>query len=123
MISSSRTHEDQIRKVTQNLNAPFQIRKAESGRYDRSITGRTQSTESQPAGSHPVRQQEFLDTDQERDDAVPDDDQELLDSDPLSRPMASQRQCIRCSARIPAMDFLYTKKTGLCIPCWEEQEI
>ena len=31
--------------------------------------------------------------------------------DPVNR-------CLRCGEDFPANDFLYTKKTGLCISCW-----
>jgi hypothetical protein len=32
-------------------------------------------------------------------------------------------KCIRCGSLISPMDFLYTEKTGLCIPCWELQDV
>jgi|GEM_PF-4515445 hypothetical protein len=31
--------------------------------------------------------------------------------------------CRRCGEQYPLSDFYYTKKTGLCIPCWEEKGI
>lgn len=32
-------------------------------------------------------------------------------------------RCLRCGERFPVTDFLYTKKTSLCISCWEEKEV
>jgi hypothetical protein len=32
-------------------------------------------------------------------------------------------QCFRCGDGFPVTDFLYTKKTGLCIPCWEAKVV
>jgi hypothetical protein len=28
-------------------------------------------------------------------------------------------RCFRCGEKFPVTDFYYTKKSGLCIPCWE----
>ena len=30
-------------------------------------------------------------------------------------------RCFRCGDEFPVTDFLYTKKSGLCIPCWEKR--
>ena len=32
-------------------------------------------------------------------------------------------RCLRCGEKFPVTDFLYTKKSSLCIPCWEEKEV
>jgi len=32
-------------------------------------------------------------------------------------------QCLQCGENFPMSDFLYTKKTNLCISCWEEKEV
>ena len=29
-------------------------------------------------------------------------------------------RCFRCGVDFPVADYLYTKKSGLCIDCWEE---
>jgi len=29
-------------------------------------------------------------------------------------------RCRQCGEGYPLLDYYYTKKTGLCIPCWEE---
>jgi hypothetical protein len=31
--------------------------------------------------------------------------------------------CRRCGEGFPVLDFLYTKKTGLCISCWEAKVV
>ncbi|HTY52907.1 MAG TPA: hypothetical protein VMB35_06910 [Methanomicrobiales archaeon] len=36
---------------------------------------------------------------------------------------ASLNRCRRCGDIFPLLDFYYTQKTGLCIPCWEENAI
>jgi len=32
-------------------------------------------------------------------------------------------RCVQCGIDFPVADFLYTKKSGLCIDCWEKQVI
>ncbi len=32
-------------------------------------------------------------------------------------------RCFRCGDGFPVTDFLYTKKTGLCISCWETKVV
>jgi hypothetical protein len=38
-------------------------------------------------------------------------------------PEPQPQMCSRCHSIILPMDFLYTEKSGLCIPCWEAQEV
>jgi hypothetical protein len=40
------------------------------------------------------------------------------DSAPV-RLMVTSFKCFRCGDAFPLLDFQYTKKSGLCIPCWE----
>ena len=35
------------------------------------------------------------------------------------RPKMPGIRCRQCGEMFPVLDFHYTKKTGLCIPCWE----
>lgn len=113
MFSSHRIHEEQIKKSAQSLKALYQVRNAESVIYERSGVVRSQvrQPEKSPCkygeGTNPA-------SDYCRDKKLPLD---------LSSPQIHAMRCIRCNARIPVTDFLYTKKTGLCIPCWEEMEV
>jgi hypothetical protein len=34
-------------------------------------------------------------------------------------PKIPAMRCRQCGEQFPVLDFYYTKKTGLCIPCWE----
>ena len=40
------------------------------------------------------------------------------DSAPVRR-MVTSFKCFQCGDAFPPLDFQYTKKSGLCIPCWE----
>ena len=42
------------------------------------------------------------------------------DSPELNLPVI---RCFRCGDGFPVLDFLYTKKTGLCISCWETKVV
>jgi hypothetical protein len=37
------------------------------------------------------------------------------------RPKVPAIRCRKCGEQFPVLDFHYTKKTGLCIPCWERK--
>jgi hypothetical protein len=113
MFSSHRIHEEQIKKSTQSLKALYQVRNAESVRDEKS--GMVRSQVRQPEKSHyNYGESTSPASDYSRDKKLPLD---------LSSPQIPAMRCIRCNARIPVTDFLYTKKTGLCIPCWEEMEV
>ncbi len=99
MFSSSRIHQEQIRNVAQSLKAPYLMRKADSC-VSGTTTTSTQRKRPEPGSTVTIQCQ--------RSPGLP--------------PSPAMR-CPRCSARVPEMDFLYTQKTGLCIPCWEKQEV
>lgn len=50
----------------------------------------------------------------------PDDNAPVWKS-PVS--MSRAIRCVHCGIHFPVADFLYTKKSGLCIDCWEKQVI
>lgn len=119
MIKSYRIHQEQIKKVEQSLKAPYLIHKAESCMHETS--GRAGIQIERPehtAVTRPTRRQKFPGPGRKTSDWESDDKRELQ---LFPSPLPAIR-CTRCSARMPMMDFLYTKKTGLCISCWEERE-
>jgi len=97
---SHRTHEDQIKKIAQSLKAPFQIRKNESGACEVSGIIRTEIKQPIFTNANLKQRQKFHDS-------------------PTVNP---ETRCIRCHARVSAMDSHYTNMTGLCISCWESDD-
>ena len=120
MIRSYRIHQEQIKKVEQSLKAPYLIHKAESCMHETSNRAGTQIKRPEhTAVTRPMQRQKFPGPCWKTSDRESDDKRELR----LFPPPLPAIRCIRCRACMPMMDFLYTKKTGLCIPCWEEQEV
>jgi len=94
MISSYRIHQEQILRVAENLNAPFQKKNSRIAVI---------SEKPKKAPKRPVPAPHSLPVVQ------------VL-------PPAAMVRCSKCNAGIPAMDYLYTQQSGLCISCWEEME-
>ena len=115
MIRSNRIHEEQIRKVAQNLNAPFYVRTGRPGSFGPSeaVRSGTRHRDPRPASGN---------QDQGGTGITPGGTPVPEKPDLTSGPAVHPLTCIRCGSRIPALDFLYTQETGMCIPCWEEQE-
>ena len=120
MIGLYRTHQEQIQKVEQSLKAPFQIRTVDPNPYERTGTENRQVKRPEPDGISQI--QKSFGHEVENAGGALSDKQIRLDSKNSLRHPVSAIKCLRCNACMPEMDFLYTKKTGLCISCWEEQE-
>jgi hypothetical protein len=119
MIGSYRIHQEQIKKVEQSLRAPYLIRKGDAGVCDRSGAGNRQVKRQERDSTR--RKSPAREMDAGR--SAPGNKQVHQDPPtPPSSPVPALR-CLRCNTRIPELDFLYTNKSGLCICCWEEQEV
>jgi hypothetical protein len=116
-------HEEYIKKIAQTLNAPYQVRKVESGLQETSGTVRTQKNCPESAGINPTHRQKFRGKDRKSNGMAPNNNRYKRLSLEVSLSSVPAMQCIECNDRFPLMDYLYTKKTGLCIRCWEEKEI
>jgi len=109
MIGSYRIHNEQIKKVEQSLKAPYLRHRV--GPCIHEDSGIVMMQIKRPENIAPIQRQKSCDYDRD------------LRQDPPTLPPSpgSATRCFRCNTRIHEMDYLYTKKTGLCIPCWEEQ--
>jgi hypothetical protein len=112
MFSSHRIHEDQIKKAAQSLKALYHIRN----------TGFATTESSGLAVQQVIRPEKSQGNERGATLNLSMDDRHNQSPDAFTTSPIPDRQCKKCNARIPAIDFLYTKKTCLCIPCWEEQE-
>jgi hypothetical protein len=124
MISSHRIHQEYIKRVEQSLKAPYLIRKAEPCMDETSSRVRTQIKRPKPAvGASIIQRQKFPGEGWKTSDLASNNSLEVQLFTPQSStfPVIAVK-CIRCGSCMPIMDFLYTKKTGLCISCWEDQE-
>jgi formylmethanofuran dehydrogenase subunit E len=113
MFRSHRIHEEQIKKSAQNLKALYQIRN----------TGSATTESSGLAVQQAIRPEKSHGKDRGATGNLSMDNRHIQSPEAFTPPSIPARRCKKCNARIPAIDFLYTKKTGLCIPCWEEQVV
>jgi hypothetical protein len=121
MIKFQRLHDEQIKKVAQSLKAPYHARNTESGKQEISGAVRTQIKSPEPAGTSQMLQLKSRSRSRKNTGMAPKDSR---DERPLPQlnPVAVM-QCIQCGDRFPVTDFLYTKKTCICISCWERKVV
>ena len=112
MLKSNRIHEEQIESISRAMKELYHVRRTElpvlhTNRFRAGAIGCAGlgvSHQANPsAGTLPENQ---------------------CDGNTISPAGLSQRnlpaiRCLRCGDAFPVTDFLYTKKTGLCILCWE----
>jgi hypothetical protein len=122
MFKPYRIHQEQIESINRTLKNLYHVRRAEPRVIidHKFRTGTTPTVQSQ-AG--PVISAEFRVSPHREScvDTVPDNPDEKR---PVSRNYLKRRttpaiRCFRCGDEFPVTDFYYTKKTGLCISCWE----
>ena len=100
MLSSYRIHQEQLKRVEQGLRAPYQRRSAGTGL---SLGLVVQDKRPVPCSTRKNQRRKTTGV------LTLENEESVV-------------RCSQCNARIPEMDFLYTNKSGLCIPCWEAQE-
>ena len=120
MITSYRVHQDQIRHLKQFLKIIYSARPAPAAREGEdepsvpAEEGRSRQEPVQP--SPPVSDADAWSEASSMVGTV------LVQAEPDGNPGPVPR-CRRCGYSYPLMDYFYTQKTGLCIPCWEENGI
>jgi hypothetical protein len=113
MLPSHRIHAEQIKKVAQNMKALYNIRHAEPGIQKNSGWAGTRVNRTKPASTTVTQ----LYASQTRNGNVPafnNGNADIISADPVPA-----LRCMRCNDHFLVTDFLYTKKSGLCISCWE----
>lgn len=112
MIRPYRVHEEQISHLKEYLKVFCSQR---SGTKGRRVPGH-------PLMSHAKESTKPVSTGDEKPElsSVADTEAVLLAGE---GPGTSVIRCDKCGERFPLMDFYYTQKTGLCIPCWEKNII
>jgi len=120
MFTSYRIHQEQLRHLNDYLNTI----------YSRRIDEQEEDTEKRDLVSWNLKKTEM------ESDIQPVTFRHTAKHDGLT-PMASSRRnlpgkegrnnsvyrCRWCGEPFPLLDFYYTKKTGLCILCWEDSVI
>jgi hypothetical protein len=119
MFTTYRTHQEQISSIARTLRDFYYIRRtAQEERTE--IPGMPEKSTAAPA-----RHADGT-ASASRAAAAPAGARRKDDAARARRPRAKPAvpavaalRCHQCGESFPVTDFLYTKKSGLCIPCWE----
>ena len=121
MIRSYQMHEEQIASIAQTMKDLYQVRRihspSERSRDTAGAAARPQCRDATTTGTN----SRLAATTMAKVGGHPE---QFMYPGPASANAPAQRyipsiRCIRCGDDFPVMDFLYTKKSGLCISCWE----
>jgi len=119
MMKLQRMHDEQIKKIAQSLKAPYSVRKTDSIISETSREVSKQITRPENAENNPISQKKSRAHKSRVMGPTGNPEKQMLPERSLKT--VPDIQCIRCGDRFPVTDFLYTKKTCLCISCWETE--
>jgi hypothetical protein len=123
VISTYRIHHEQIKKVEQSLKAPYRRRLADPCIHQTPGMAMMQVIRPEPENTVPIQRQKSYANDRNNVPGAKGMKRDLRQDPPnVPPPPVPAMRCLRCKTRMPEIDYLYTKKTGLCITCWEELE-
>ena len=123
MFKGYRIHQEQLANVARNLKELSVTRLPDPQPSVRSGKGRAKTKTGMTGRTASPRVRKTVwktDTLKEPVKHLPAD---ILYGTEAHGSMAPVNRCLRCGEDFPGTDFLYTKKTGLCISCWEAKVI
>jgi|WetSurMetagenome_2_1015567.scaffolds.fasta_scaffold33774_4 hypothetical protein len=122
MLKSYKMHEAQLAGIAQSMKELYHMRRPESSpstttRFQASMPSRKDC----PANAAPGAGSRIPRMADSGEDRI---SRQGYQNRPASRNTSAEFtlpviRCSRCGDDFPVTDFLYTKKTGLCIACWE----
>ena len=123
VLKSYKIHEEQITKIAREFKERYHTRRPDSQLPGWGGTGNEQE-QSGKNGSplHPRVRKTIWETGPVNGPES-DSQDDLLPKMEIPGRTVTAIRCFRCGINFPVTDFLYTKKSGLCIDCWEESVI
>ena len=121
MHKSYKMHDAQLASIAQTIKQMYHVRRFDSvANPGRSETGSVPRPQNNDTGMRRATPRNTVRTMAET--GTPSKGFVHPESAPESAPVKQARpsiKCSRCGDNFPEQDFLYTKKSGLCISCWE----
>jgi hypothetical protein len=105
ILTSNGVHHEQIQRMSESLRIMYSQRKEKKPQSMQGCISVYRDQGAVSPGSPGIR-----------NNAVPESGSDLAAAE---GPRVPAIRCRQCGERFPVLDFHYTKKTGLCIPCWE----
>ena len=121
MLKSYRIHQEQIENIRKNLIEIFNPRFPGPQLADRAGKGKPGSRSGAAGSKSRSRAGKIIWGTGAVKGPVTDMPNEGFSGKALSGPRVPAMLCSGCGSYFPVSDFLYTKKSGLCISCWEEK--
>jgi hypothetical protein len=113
-------HEDQIANIARNLKEHCHTRRHDSQQPSHSRRGNVKQTNGKTGNALCVRIRKTVWETGPVEEPVINSQKNLLPRMETPGRAVTAVRCFRCGVDFPVADFLYTKKSGLCIDCWEE---
>jgi hypothetical protein len=123
VLKGYRIHEEQIRNVARSFRELYQARRPDSLRAGSADTGNVRQTEGKTGSAFPVRVQKTVWQTRPAEGSVLEGQDYLVPKMETPNRTITAIRCYRCGVDFPVADFLYAKKSGLCIDCWEEMVV
>ena len=120
MLKGYKIHEDQIANIARNLKEHYHTRRPDSRLPGSSSKGNKQQKNEKTASALHMQVSKTVWEIGPVKRSVMDGQEDLLPKMETPGRTVTAIRCFRCGVDFPEADFLYTKKSGLCIDCWEE---
>ena len=120
VLKGYKIHEDQIANIARDLKEHYHTRRSDSQQPGRSRRGNAKRTNGKTGSASCVRIRKTVWETGPVEEPVRDGQKDLVPRMETPGRAVTAIRCFRCGVDFPVADFLYTKKSGLCIDCWEE---
>jgi hypothetical protein len=122
VLKSYKIHVEQIAKIAREFKERYHVRRPDSPRSVRE-EGNVQEQSGKNLSPPRLRVRKTIWETGPVKGLVSEGPDSLLPKMETPGRTVTAIRCFRCGVDFPVPDFLYTKKSGLCIDCWEEMVI
>jgi hypothetical protein len=123
VLKGYKIHEEQIRNVAKNFKELYQARRPDPMPAGYAGKGTIKKTDGKTGSALQLRVQKTIWETSPVENLTRERTNDLLPKMENPGRAVMAIRCDRCGIDFPVADFLYTKKSGLCIDCWEEMVI
>jgi hypothetical protein len=123
VLKGYKIHEEQIRNVARYFQELYQARRPDSLQTRGADIGNEKHTDGKAGSTLPVRVRKTVWQTRPVEGSVLEGQNDLVPKMETPGHTITAIRCYRCGVDFPVADFLYAKKSGLCIDCWEEMVV